>query len=110
MRKHNKSKTGKQRPGLTGPLPTQIALRLAQLEARFEERWDSHDRQSEQQYRFISDTLGRLTEAIECFTSKFSKLPCGANTEKIKSNSGRIAWLWGLLIAFILVGVKVIFK
>ena len=87
----------------------EIDLRLTKLETKFKERWDAHDRRSDEMWTLIKDELVKQTERIGNIntilgdfkldiTTKFAKLPCALNTNQIRL-------MWGIITLVVIGGI-----
>ena len=61
--------------------------RLIKLETKFKERWDNHDKRSDEIWGEIKSQLAKLDH-----------LPCSVHSEKIKSINIRFGLLWSVLV------------
>lgn len=53
-----------------------IADRLTKLEVKFEERWEAHDKGSNERAKRYSDKIGDMCKEIKVFREIIAKLPC----------------------------------
>ena len=65
--------------------------RLIILETKFKERWDGHDKRSE-------EIWGEMKEMIKTIFTKLDKLPCETHKEKFKSVQAAFIRLWSIVI------------
>ncbi len=79
----------------------EAAIRLAKLETKFDERWDAHDRRSEENWDGIRSALSEIKAQLAGLSAKFSDLPCGEHDVRNRSMAQNIRWVWGILITFI---------
>jgi len=61
--------------------------RLIKLEVLFKERWNAHDKRSDEMWGYITTQLSKLDD-----------LPCKVNAEKIKGINIRFGLLWSVLV------------
>jgi len=61
--------------------------RLTILETLFKERWDNHDKRSEEKWDFIAKQLRKL-----------DKLQCDIHHERMKGINGRVTLIWSMLV------------
>jgi tetrahydromethanopterin S-methyltransferase subunit G len=73
--------------------------RLIKLEATTEERWNNHDRRSDENWAYIKDKLDDIDSFIK-------NTPCKIHHEMLKSTNSKINWLWGLFVAILLICVR----
>jgi len=64
--------------------------RLTVLETLFNERWNNHDKRSEEIWKKIEKQLEKLDE-----------LPCAVNKEKFRSINNRITFMWVVIVLIV---------
>jgi hypothetical protein len=69
--------------------------RLIQLETKMDERWNNHDKRSDENWEYIKDQLTDINFFIK-------NTPCKIHHEMLLGANSKINWLWGLLVALIL--------
>jgi len=69
--------------------------RLIKLETKMDERWNNHDKRSDENWGYIKDQLTEINAFIR-------NIPCKAHHEMIKGNRDKLSLLWGLLVALLL--------
>jgi len=65
--------------------------RLIKLEATMKERWDNHDKRSDEIWK-------RIEGNIKGIFGKLDVLKCQTHAEKFNGHSKQIAYLWTLLV------------
>ncbi len=68
--------------------------RLVRLETLFKERWDNHDKRSEEIWKEMQGN-------IKAIFHKFGKLQCGVHIERMKGLDTQIVRIWALIILII---------
>ncbi len=67
-----------------------IELKIMEIQTRNEERWNAHDRRSEENWSEIKGSLKIL-----------HKLPCDVHTERMRGLNKSIGWIWAITILMI---------
>ena len=67
-----------------------IELKIIEIQTRNEERWNSHDKRSDENWKEIKDGLKVL-----------HNLPCAVHLEKMNSFNRAIGWIWGITVLMI---------
>lgn len=68
---------------------------LEVFKALFEERWNAHDKRSDEIWKEIKTHLGSISEHM-------SELPCKTMIERVSGHTQNFKWVWGLIIPVIL--------
>lgn len=79
-----------------------IEERLAKLEAKFHERWNAHDKRSNEVWGDLKSTL--KDNFGEIF-KRLNAIPCGEQEQKIRGLGIRINWLYTLVTIVLIGGV-----
>jgi len=61
--------------------------RLTIMETLFKERWNAHDKRSEEIWKKIEKQLDKLDD-----------LPCAVHKERMKGINGRVTLIWSMLV------------
>jgi len=68
-----------------------LSERLVKLETLFSERWDNHDKRSEERWK-------ELQGNIKAIFSKFGKLQCDVHVERMKNIDSTMVKMWALIV------------
>jgi len=80
-----------------------IDQRITILETKFNERWDAHDKRSE-------DIWSEVRQKIDYLVDKVNRLPCGRITEKVNNLEKAFGWVWGFIIPVVVGIMGIAFK
>ena len=80
-----------------------IDERLIKLETLFKERWNNHDKRSDEIWTEIRENIKDIKVDMNNF-------PCDSVLEKIKGINSKIAWLWIIVVGLIGTIIKVAIK
>ena len=69
--------------------------RLIRLEATMKERWDNHDKRSDEIWH-------RIEGQVKAIFIKINGLTCQTHREKFKSQEKQMNWLWKLVSGIVL--------
>lgn len=75
-----------------------ILQRITVLETRFEERWDSHDQRSQEQWGEIKTNLKSICGKIDALLQR----PCDIHTDKLKQLDVALGRMWAIITGIIL--------
>ena len=71
-----------------------LTKQFTDLKARYEERWDAHDKRADE-----------LISKVDSIMQRVWSLPCEANKEKFKSVDMRMGWLWFFFVVVIVINI-----
>jgi len=76
-----------------------LKLRISCMEVRFAERWDAHDRRSEENWSAIASFQEEIKKTISSLATTIGSLPCSARAENTKSLWLNIKGIWTTISA-----------
>lgn len=88
--------------------------RLTKLETKFEERWDAHDKRSDEIWaeirRDLKEIKDNLNQRVNGVDKIIQGLQCDVHHERIKNLSTKVNWIYGMIAGIIAAIVGVVFK